>query len=189
MTDPPALDPNPLAELLRRAGEGEAAALEELLRRYEPLVRISARALLSAPLRRVLDSFDLVQSVHRALLPGFRGGKYTVANEAQLVGLAVAVLRHKVRRAAWRNRPRPADQLVRREVAAAHSPSAAADAQELADTLFQGLDATDRRIVELRSQDYGTAEIAVELGFSPEAVRTRLCRLRKRLRDAGHDRE
>src|SRR5690348_4987095 len=97
---PPAPDPAALADLLRQATAGDSAALAELLQRYERRVRLAARSLLRPPLRNVLDSFDLVQSVHRALLPGLRDGRYAFADEEQLVALAVTVLRHKVRRSA-----------------------------------------------------------------------------------------
>jgi RNA polymerase sigma factor (sigma-70 family) len=179
--NPPPDIPNPLADLLRRAGAGDAAALEELLRRYEPQVRRAARALLRPPLRQVLDSFDLVQSVHRRLLPGLQQGKYEIATEDQLVGLAVTVLRHKVQRTAWRHRPRPG------VAPKADTAAAEVDARDLGDRLTRGLDEPDRRLVELRLAGHETAEIAIELGCSAEVVRARLSRLRKRLRDAGAD--
>jgi RNA polymerase sigma-70 factor (ECF subfamily) len=177
MSDP---DPPPLADLLSRATAGDSAALSELLRRYERRVRLAARLLLRQPLRPYLDSLDLVQSVHRALLPGLRGGRYALADEDQLVALAVTVLRNKVHRAARRARPAA-------PLAAAAEPSArdAAPADESRDRVLAALDGPDRRIVELRLEDRSTAEIAADLGLTPAVVRARLSRLRARLRDAG----
>lgn len=187
MADPPS-DPGALSDLLRRAGAGDGAALGELLRRYERRVQLAARSLLRPALRNVLDSLDLVQSVHRALLPGLRDGRYTFADEDQLVALAVTVLRHKVQRTARRPPPSPADPAtLPPEAAPGVGPSESAVGEELIAKVLANLDPEDRRLVELRLQDYSTAEIATELGVSAAVLRARLSRLRKRLRDAGYD--
>lgn len=187
MADPPPA-PDALADLLRRAGAGDAAALGDLLRRYERRVRLAARSLLRPALRNVLDSIDLVQSVHRALLPGLRDGRYAFADEDQLVALAVTVLRHKVQRTARRPPPAPSDPAaLPAEPSAEAEPPDAAVGRELVANVLADLDGDDRRLVELRMQDYTTPEIAAELGVSPAVLRARLSRLRKRLRDAGYD--
>jgi RNA polymerase sigma-70 factor (ECF subfamily) len=179
----PTPDPAALADLLRQATAGESAALAELLQRYERRVRLAARSLLRPPLQHLLDSFDLVQSVHRALLPGLRDGRYAFADEEQLVALAVTVLRHKVRRtarraghpaAAGRTPPAPADQ-----------PADVAAARDLLGRLLDTLDGDDRRIVEMRLAEHSTTEIAAALNCTPAVLRARLSRLRRRLRDAG----
>ena len=59
-------------ELLSRVQQGDEAALAELLQAYEPRLRTTARVLLGPLLRPHLDTVDLVQSVHRVLLPGLR---------------------------------------------------------------------------------------------------------------------
>jgi RNA polymerase sigma-70 factor (ECF subfamily) len=185
---PPVPDPNTLAELLARAGAGDSRALGELLRRYERRVHLAARALLRPALRNVLDSIDLVQSVHRALLPGLQDGRYAFADEEQLVALAVTVLRHKVQRTAKRPPPAPTDPAtLPPEQSPEASPPDAAVGEELAAKLLAGLDPEDRQIVEFRMQDFSTPEIAARLGVSPAVLRARLSRLRKRLRDAGFD--
>lgn len=184
----PSPDPNALADLLARAGAGDSRALGELLRRYERRVHLAARSLLRPALRNVLDSIDLVQSVHRALLPGLQDGRYTFADEEQLVALAVTVLRHKVQRTAKRPPPSPTDPAtLPTEPSPEASPPDAAVGEELATKLLAELEPDDRRIVELRMQDYSTPEIAAQLSVSPAILRARLSRLRKRLRDAGFD--
>lgn len=178
--------PEDLAALLRRAGTGDAAALTDLLRRYEPRVRLAARSLLRSPLSHALDSLDLVQSVHRALLPGLRDGRYAFADEGQLVALAVTVLRHKVRRSARRRSPLELDPAAP-PVEPAAGPPATALANDLLARLLSELDGPDRRAVELLVAGHDTAAIATALSCTPAVVRARLSRLRQRLRSAGHD--
>lgn len=184
MSQPPTppTGPGDLADLLRRAGAGDAAALTDLLRRYEHRVRLAARSLLRPPLTQALDSLDLVQSVHRALLPGLRNGRYSFADEGQLVALAVTVLRHKVRRSARRRPPVGLDEVA----VEPDSGPAAAVASDLLACLLEKLAGPDRRAVELLAQGLGAAEIAAELGCTPAVARARISRLRRRLREAGH---
>lgn len=181
----PSSDPGALADLLKRAGAGDSAALGELLQRYERRVRLTARSLLGPPLRHVLDSLDLVQSVHRALMPGLRDGRYSFDDEDQLVALAVTVLRHKVRRAARRRQPTapPPDS----PAPLGDQPAHASAARDLLDRVLDDLGPEDRRLVEMRLQQFSTAEIAHALGCTPAILRARLSRLRARLRDSGYE--
>lgn len=51
-------------ELVRNVRTGDESASAELVRRYEPAIRIAVRARLTAPgLRRLFDSMDICQSV------------------------------------------------------------------------------------------------------------------------------
>src|SRR5262249_42592666 len=52
-----------IAELIRRVRGGDEAAAAELVRRYEPVVRRSARLRLNPRLRRACDSLDICQAV------------------------------------------------------------------------------------------------------------------------------
>lgn len=182
MADPPDGRPtDDLTTLLTRAQSGDGAALAELLRRYERRVRLAARALLRPHLRHLLDTFDLVQSVHRALLPGLKSGRYSFASDDQLVGLAVTILRNKVRRTARKAaRPLPEPPPARGE-----QPADRLGSQELIEHVRSVLTEIDKRILDLRLKDYSTVEIAAEIGCSPAVLRARLSRLRARLRDDG----
>lgn len=182
----PSPDAEPLADLLQRAGAGDASALSDLLRRYERRVRLAARSLLRPGLRTALDSIDLVQSVHRALLPGLRDGRYAFADENQLVALAVTVLRHKVRRTARRQRPTATDpNTLPPGTDPAAAPGDTAAEEEVVARLLAELEPIDRRLIEMRLADVPTTEIAESLGLTPAVLRARLSRLRKRLRDSG----
>ena len=82
--------------LMRKVRLGDGKALTQLLQRYEREVHQAASYLLGRSLRSSLDPSDLVQSVHRTLLVGFRDNKIVVTSPEKLVALAVAVARNKV---------------------------------------------------------------------------------------------
>src|SRR6476620_9528308 len=93
------------AVLLSRAPQRDPEAANELCRQYEPRLRVVARVLLGPALRPVLDSMDLVQSVHRSLLIGIREERLDISTPEHLVALALTLLRRKVARH-WRRAQR-----------------------------------------------------------------------------------
>ena len=81
--------PAHLAALLDRVRAGDEPALTELIQHYEPRLRTAAHVLLGPLLRPSMDSVDLVQSVHRVLLPGLREGKFDLSGQPFLKQLLV----------------------------------------------------------------------------------------------------
>jgi RNA polymerase sigma-70 factor (ECF subfamily) len=190
---PPASD---LAALLAKVRGGDEGALMQLLQQYEPRLRTTARVLLGPLLRPHMDSIDLVQSVHRVLLPGLRDGKFDVTCPEQLLALALTVIRRKVAHS-WRRLQREQSFPAERN-AAGHSaesllpsrspqddPAAAAQAKDEIRHLLDGLPEEDRHLIDLRLQGYSTVEIAGKLNCDAHALRARLSRLRQRLRHNG----
>lgn len=184
------------AELLEQARTGDEAALARLVERYEPKVRVVARVLLGPALRPYLDSTDVVQSVHRSLLVGLRGGKFDIAGPSGLVALAVAMLRRKVARQ-WRRLQKqqrlslgdtpddaPADPFDARP-GPAPDPAGEAAFHDAAGKLYEQLTEPEQQMLELRLQGFTTDEIAERLGLHPVALRVRFSRLRKRLEENG----
>jgi RNA polymerase sigma factor (sigma-70 family) len=186
----------PFPELLQLARTGDRDALDWLARTYEADVRIAARVLLGPALRAHLDTVDLVQSVHRSLMLGVRQNKFDVASPAQLIALALTMVRRKVARK-WRHHRRqiPANGAATSPddlgdiLTSLHStetdPARAAQIRDAATRVFRGLDAEDRRLLELRLEGWSTAEVARLLGQSPDVLRVRLHRLRKHFLDNG----
>lgn len=183
-------DPS-FATLLARARGGDEEALWQIARTYEDDLRIAARVHLGPALRPYLDSLDLVQSVHRSLMVGLRDAKFAVSDPRSLLALALTMVRRKVAHQ-WRRHRRqvrlggadggeqPADVLAslsRRQT----GPGTAAAVRDALTRLWRELDADDRRLMELRLEGYSTAEAATHLNKTPEALRVRLHRLRKRL--------
>lgn len=70
-------DRGPFAEFLRRIRAGDEHAAAELVRRYEPAIRLEVRLRLGDPrLRRVLDSMDICQSVLASFFVRAAVGQY-----------------------------------------------------------------------------------------------------------------
>jgi RNA polymerase sigma-70 factor (ECF subfamily) len=179
-----------------RTGDGEAA--RQLAERYESKIRVVARAMLSAPLRPYLDSVDVVQSVHKSLLAGIKGGKFDLSTPENLIALAVTVVRRKVARQ-WRHlqkqqrlsrgdasagRDAPAERIAA-VPGAEKDPARDAELRDAAQRVMAALDETEQRMLEMQAQGHSTAEIAAELGLNPVALRVRLSRLKKRLQEGG----
>jgi RNA polymerase sigma-70 factor (ECF subfamily) len=195
MSSPP--PPEDLAALLTRVRGGDEAALTQLLQQYEPRLRTTARVLLGPLLRPHMDSLDLVQSVHRVLLPGLRDGKFDVSCPEQLIGLALTVIRRKVARN-WRRFQReqnfadgPGRGGATAEAcipsrSAQDDPANAAQVNDTLQHLLDGLNEEERCLIELRLEGYSTVEIAERLHCDAHALRARLSRLRQRLRNNGY---
>ncbi len=183
-------------ELLAKARDGDADALNLLARTYERDLRIAARVHLGPALRPYLDSIDLVQSVHRSLIRGLRGDKFELDNSASLIALALTMVRRKVARQ-WRrhrrqmrldsqmNAAESVNDVLTTLTSRSDEPSRAAAVRDATARVCRDLDDADRQLLELRLQGWNTAEIAQQTGHTPEALRIRLFRLRKRLMEEG----
>ncbi len=178
------------AELLQRARSGDQGAFTEVVRRYEPEVRVVAHFLLGRDLRPHLDSLDLVQSVHRSLLLGLRNDRFDIATPEKLVALALTMVRRKAARH-WRRCKRQqrldtdGDRLPAALTCGHDDPACAAQIQDALQHLWNNLDAEERRIVEMRLEGQSTAEVARTLSLDADVLRVRLSRLRHRLRATG----
>jgi RNA polymerase sigma-70 factor (ECF subfamily) len=185
--------PEEFASLIGRVRLGDEEALAQLVLHYEREVERTAQAMLSRALRSYLDPADLVQSVHRTLLPFLRQNASDIDDPRQLRALAVTLARRKIIQH-WRRlqcQHRFQAEMVDTESPAAvrtvatspePDPAAVAQCNELMQRLSCQLDDTERRLVELRLQGATTAEAARELGVDADVLRVRLSRLRRRLR-------
>jgi RNA polymerase sigma factor (sigma-70 family) len=188
------------AVLLSRARQGDAEAANELCRQYEPRLRVVARVLLGPALRPLLESMDLVQSVHRSLFVGIREEKFDISTPENLIALALTLVRRKVARQ-WRRvrrqqRPNSGGSsidllptILAELTTSEADPAKLAQYHDQVEQLSRHLDATERQILALRVDGYTTAEIAQQLGLNHATLRVRLTRLRERLRTSGvlHD--
>jgi RNA polymerase sigma-70 factor (ECF subfamily) len=185
--------PEGFAALLARARDGDEASMALLVEQYEPQVRAVARARLGTALRPYLDTVDLVQSVHRSLMVGVSQNKFDISSPEKLIGLAIIMVQRKVARQ-WRRVKRQErdsgaagdlQRLAHRPVSLSSpesDPASAAEFQDKVRTLLETLDATDRRLIELRLEGRSTADAARTLGVDADVLRVRLSRLRQRLR-------
>ncbi len=189
---------NDFADLMNRARQGDKQALRDLADQYEKEIRIVARVQLGPALRPYLDSIDLVQSVHRSLLLGIRQDRFDISSPEKLIALASTLVRRKVARH-WRRLqrqqrlslgPRPAQESPLPDLLATLSateadPARAAQVRDAIQRLWEHVDETERRVMELRLQGFSTVEVARQLGLDADVLRVRLSRLRQRLRANG----
>lgn len=171
--------------LIERVRAGDAQGAEELVRRYEPMVRRAARVRLADPrLGRVLDSMDICQSVMASFFVRAALGQYELNTPDQLLRLLATMARNKLANQAHGQRAARRD--VRRVDAGAFeagefvgrdaTPSRHVAARELLDKARECLTPEEQRLLELRQDGREWADIAAELGGTPEALRKKLAR-------------
>jgi RNA polymerase sigma-70 factor (ECF subfamily) len=172
-----ACDPRRLLELVR---SGDAGSLDQITRCYGARLMAAGRR----HCRTFSEAEDAVQDtllIASSELASFRG-------EGSLEGFLVRIVARACRRISRGKKNDPALHDVEHSpIDTASSPEADAQRRELGaalDQLLLALEPSDRAILLLAElEDYTGPQIASELGLSAGAVRTRLTRLRKRLRE------
>jgi RNA polymerase sigma factor (sigma-70 family) len=178
------------AELLGRTRGGDQAAAAELVRRYEPAVRRAIRVrLLNPRLRRVLDSMDVCQSVMASFFIRTALGQFELNSSEDVLKLLVRMARNKVaglvrhEQAERRDNRRleagsdEAERLPARD----DTPSQMVAGSELLLEFRRRLTADEQHLAEQRRQGREWAEIAAEMGQTPESLRKRLARAIERV--------
>jgi RNA polymerase sigma-70 factor (ECF subfamily) len=173
------------AELIRRVRAGDEQAASELVRRYEPAIRVAVRVRLTDPaLRRFLDSMDICQSVLANFFVRAANGQFELDQPEHLMKLLVTMARNKVTNHALKQQAARRDQ--RRLQKGELDESALADAgptpsqfvanQELLQEFRKRLSEDERRLADQRAQGRSWAEIAADSGANPDAIRMQLAR-------------
>src|SRR5262245_5326902 len=91
------MNPDPsFDQFMARVRAGDAAAAAELVRRYEPAIRVIVRARLGSGLRSQFDSLDVCQSVLGTFFARAALGQYDLATPDELVGLLARMTRNKM---------------------------------------------------------------------------------------------
>jgi RNA polymerase sigma factor (sigma-70 family) len=179
------------SDFLRRLRAGDEAAAAELVRRYEPEIRLEVRTWLrlrNPRLRRVFDSMDVCQSVLGSFFVRAAIGEFDLERPEQLIRLLVGMARNKLaERVRWHQRRRrdvrrvegdgaEADAAVVRE-----TPSQIVAGRELLQEFRRRLSDDERRLADLRVQGCEWVAIAGEIGGTPEALRKQLTRAVERV--------
>lgn len=147
-------------------------------------------------MRGVMDSMDVMQSVHRSLLTGVKNERFQLTTPQQLIGLAVVMVQRKVARH-WRKLKRfptirshstdcgsaPVVEAIASDEAL---PSEVAIANDLLERFLSQLDDFDRELVRLKLAGHSSVESATILGRESAFVRMRWSRLRQLLRARGY---
>jgi RNA polymerase sigma-70 factor (ECF subfamily) len=185
MTDP--LSDGDYADFIRRVRAGDERAAEELVRRFEPEIRLEVRTWLrlrDPRLRRVFDSMDVCQSVLASFFLRATIGEYDLAEPRQLVALLVGMARNKLAGRVKHHQRQKRD--VRRNEGldsghgaagrAEESPSQIVAGRELLEQFRSRLSSDELRLAELRAQGLDWPAVAETMGGTPEARRKQLAR-------------
>jgi RNA polymerase sigma-70 factor (ECF subfamily) len=187
------------AEFIRRIRAGDADAAHELVRRYEPAVRMEVRLRLDDPrLGRAFDSMDICQSVMASFFLRAAAGQYELEQPQDLVKLLAAMARNKLafhirKERAGRRDIRRVEAVSPEEVEAAGagpSPSDEVSGRELVAAFRQRLRGDEREIADRRARGEGWADIATALGGTADSRRKQLDRAVARVaRELGLEEE
>jgi RNA polymerase sigma-70 factor (ECF subfamily) len=181
------------AEFIARVRAGDEQAAAELVRRYEPEIRLEVRTWLrfrDPRLRRVFDSLDICQSVLASFFVRAAVGEYDLDQPHQLLHLLVGMARNKLKgQVKHHQRQRRDVRRVRGDelgeagqtVAAEDSPSQLASGRELLGEFRKRLSEEECRLADLRAQGRDWMAIAAELGGTPEGRRKQLQRAIERV--------
>jgi RNA polymerase sigma-70 factor (ECF subfamily) len=177
------------AGLIDRVRQGDQEAAEQLVRNYEPAVRLVVRRRLTDPsLRRLLDSQDICQSILGKFFVRVALGEYTLETPEQLMKLLITMALNEVCNQA--DREKAARRDCRRlqhgnealDLVDPHpSPSSQVATQDLLQEMRRHLSAEEQQLVDLRYQGYSWEEIAAQVGSHTDAVRMRFGRALSRV--------
>jgi len=171
------------AELLARVRSGDPAAAEELVRRYEPMIRLEVRMRLRDPrLRRLFDSLDVCQSVLGSFFVRAAAGQYDLQRPEHVAALLAVMARNKLAAEARKHtrggrdvRKQAGGPVDEFEVAGrGPTPSRHVEYRELLDRFRSRLTDYERALADRRAAGRSWGEIAAELGGEPKALGKRL---------------
>jgi RNA polymerase sigma-70 factor (ECF subfamily) len=171
--------------LIMRVRQGDQRAAAELVRDYEALVRRAVRIQLRDPrLRSVLDTAEVCQSVMASFFARLALGQYELSQPRQMAALLITMARSKVatraRRADVIRRDRQGQQVLPHVLNGltdpAPDPSRVIAARDLLEQFRLRLEADERVLSDRRAEGRSWAEIATELGGTPDALRKKHAR-------------
>jgi RNA polymerase sigma-70 factor (ECF subfamily) len=193
------LDDDVYRDFVRRIRAGDPRAAEEIVRLYEPDVRLVIRGWLrlrNARLRRVFDSMDVCQSVMTSFFIRAAIGEFDLAEPHQLLPLLVGIARNKLAERVRFHQQKRRD--VRRVLAesldervadaAGETASQVIANRELVELFRARLTDEERQVADLRAEGLDWVAIAEALGGTAEARRKQLARAIGRVeRELGLD--
>jgi RNA polymerase sigma-70 factor (ECF subfamily) len=172
-------------DFLRRIRAGDQQAATELVRQYEPAIRLEVRRRLNDPsLYPLCESLDICQSVLGSFFVRVAVGQYDLEEPGQLLGLLVAMARNKLahhvrhQHRQRRDSRRRADHAEERlaECADGAPPDRLVAGQELLEKVRQALSAEERQLADLRAEGLTWPEVAARVGGQAQARRRQLSR-------------
>ena len=179
-------------QLMNRVQAGDRDAAAELIRHFEPEIRLEVRVRLrvqDARMRRLFDSMDISQSVMASFFSGVAVGRFQPKHPKQLLGLLATMARNKLLDEVRDQRRQRRDvRRVQSFDAAAFDvpdpedrPSQLVAGKELVQEFRKRLSVEEREISERREQQQTWAAIADELGGTADGRRKQLERAHARI--------
>lgn len=179
------VDPASFNEFVRRVRAGDAQAAEELVRRYESLIRRTVRMRLEdGRLTRLFDSLDVCQSVLKSFFVRTAAGQYDLDEPDQLVRLLVSMAQNKLASEARRHHQQKRDQRRAGEgdeglelvPSGDPTPSRVLAARDLLAVTRDRLTPEERALVDLRTEGLTWDQVAARTGGTAQARRVQLGR-------------
>jgi RNA polymerase sigma-70 factor (ECF subfamily) len=183
------------ADVMARLRAGDAAAAEQVFRRFTHRLIALARTHLDSRVRQKVDPEDVLQSVYKSFFLRCEQGKLNLGGWDNLWALLTVITTRKCGR--WAEKFYTRRRNVSAEVPAADeagvvelfsddpSPAEAAMLSELVEQLLRDLGERDGAILTLALQGYSGAEISEQLGRPRRTIYRVLDRIKRRL-EAAH---
>jgi RNA polymerase sigma-70 factor (ECF subfamily) len=175
------------ADFIRRVRLGDEQAAEQLVRRYEPEIRLEIRARLrmrDQRLRRHFDSVDVCQQVLASFFVRAAVGDFDLDDPQQLIRLLVGMARNKLASQVRHHYRKSRD--VRRVdsddageaplSSTDETPSQVVSGRELLAEFRSRLSDDEMRVADLRAKGLEWGAVAESLGGTPEGRRKQLSR-------------
>jgi RNA polymerase sigma-70 factor (ECF subfamily) len=169
-------------DLIGRLRAGDERAAAEVVRRFEPALRLAVRVRLSNPaLRRRLDPQDICQMVLATFFTRAARGRYELTGPGRLLKLLTTMARNQIHRQvrALRARRRGGHLTQKAHlqegdlVDPGPDPTQEVAHGELLELFHRRLSAEERWLKEQRGLGRTWAVIAAEIGANPDALRMR----------------
>jgi RNA polymerase sigma factor (sigma-70 family) len=176
--------------LIVRIRAGDHTAAEELVRKFEPVVRREIRLnMTDRRMARMFDSVDICQSIWSSFFVRAAAGQFDIESPAHLTNLLMTMARNKLAYQSRRNRYQkrdvgridttgtPIDMVSDKQP----SPSDCISAKELFSKMQSSLTEEERKISDLRRTGLAWEEVATVLGGTAQARRMQLQRAADRV--------
>jgi RNA polymerase sigma factor (sigma-70 family) len=180
---------DPLDALLEKLSGGDAEAVEQVFRAYEPYLRKVVRRQLPSHLQAKFDSLDVVQSAWADVLEGFRRAGWRFADKEHLRAFLVRVTRNRFidryrqhHNAASREQPLATGvQEDTLPPSAEPRPSEVVQADDLWRQILARCPPEHHELLRLKRQGLSLAEIVARTGLHEGSVRRILRNLARQL--------
>jgi RNA polymerase sigma factor (sigma-70 family) len=185
-------------EFIQRIRAGDDHAAEELVRRYEPLIRREVRLRIEDErLNRAFDSMDVCQSVLASFFVRAAAGEYDLDEPQNLVRLLVSMARNKLASKARQEHRQRRDhrrvtvtdpEAMNELMDGQPSPSEILSRRELLERMRASLSDEEREIADLRVEGLAWEQVAARLGGNGNTRRMQLTRgIERIVRELGLD--